>query len=71
MYKQNSVIEVLICNFLQAGSGNDLAMLMIDCFNESNQGIDDDKLQKIKSIFELYSALDSSDRQEFAMKALG
>ncbi|KXJ14956.1 Golgi to ER traffic protein 4 homolog [Exaiptasia diaphana] len=75
--KYKDAIELVYngaCLFLkhnQAGSGNDLAMLMIDCFTESNQGIDDDKLQKIKSIFELYNAVDVSDRQEFAMKALG
>ncbi|KAK3754427.1 hypothetical protein QZH41_009211, partial [Actinostola sp. cb2023] len=74
--KFNDAIELLhngACLFLkhnQLGSGNDLAMLMLDCFAESKQVVHNDNVQKIISIFKLYSSMDISDRQEFAMKAL-
>ena len=54
---------------LQEGSGNDLAMLMLECFQAAKIPVGDDALDKIRSIFELYEP-GSLDRYEFMRGAI-
>ncbi|XP_031554158.1 Golgi to ER traffic protein 4 homolog [Actinia tenebrosa] len=74
--KYNDAAELLhngACLFLkhkQVGSGNDLALLMLECFKNSKQQADKTSLQKILSIFKLYDPEDFQDRQEFLQRAL-
>ena len=63
---------MLICScfaFLQEGSGNDLALLMLECFRKANIPVGDDALEKIRSIFELYEP-GSFVRYEFIREAI-
>ncbi|XP_015759851.1 PREDICTED: Golgi to ER traffic protein 4 homolog [Acropora digitifera] len=60
------------CLFLkhkQEGSGNDLAMLMLECFSIAQTPITDDALDKIQSVFELYEP-GSVDRYGFITAAI-
>lgn len=55
--------------FLQEGSGNDLALLMLECFCKAQVPVGDDALDKIKSLFELYEP-GSIARYEFVREAI-
>jgi len=60
------------CLFLkqrQEGSGNDLALLMLECFRTAQMPVGDDTLDKIGSIFALYEP-SSFDRYEFMRAAI-
>ncbi|CAH3020445.1 unnamed protein product [Porites evermanni] len=60
------------CLFLkhkQEGSGNDLALLMIECFRTAHIPVGDSALEKIRSIFELYES-GSLNRYEFIREAI-
>ncbi|XP_073245589.1 Golgi to ER traffic protein 4 homolog isoform X2 [Porites lutea] len=60
------------CLFLkhkQEGSGNDLALLMIECFRTAHIPVGDSALEKIRSIFELYEP-GSLNRYEFIREAI-
>lgn len=60
------------CLFLkhrQEGSGNDLALLMLECFRTAKVPVGDDTLGKIKSLFELFEP-GSLDRHEFVKEAI-
>ena len=53
----------------QDGSGNDLALLMIECFRTAHIPVGDSALEKIRSIFEFYEP-GSLNRYEFIREAI-
>ncbi|XP_020605518.1 Golgi to ER traffic protein 4 homolog [Orbicella faveolata] len=60
------------CLFLkhkQEGSGNDLALLMLECFRTAEVPVGHDALDKIRSLFELYEP-GSLDRYGFIREAI-